>query len=329
MFRLLVNLSFSVTVCSMLFPQTANAWGDIGHQTVAEVAQRFLTPQARKAVEDVLGPEPMAAAAIWPDIVRSDKRFAGFAPYHFVEIPKGFTYATLPHDKHVPKDGMTVLAKYPAIVTNPATSRSEKMIALRYIIHVTGDLHQPLHVGNGLDFGANLCDVVWNDSCTGKKTTTNLHSVWDETLIDFVKQTQKEKEPRKFFGFDAFADLIIATHADVLKNKSEIETAAPEKWLAETQALRETVVYPDAKVYDDEKDREYCVLKGVRNTIDPKVRPEVGREYALKSIPVVETQILKGGLRLAYLLNTIFANVPPVPGKTDLEIINELLVTNF
>ena len=78
-----------LSAASLTFAQNAFAWGNVGHETVAEIAERFISEDTKNFVQKILGPEPLSVAATFPDQVRSDERFKGFAPYHFVEIPDG------------------------------------------------------------------------------------------------------------------------------------------------------------------------------------------------------------------------------------------------
>src|SRR4051812_2098917 len=74
-------------------PRAAYAWGDLGHQAIAEIAERRLDADGRALVFSIVGADPLAYAAIFPDVVRSDGRYmdygTGFADYHFFEIPPG------------------------------------------------------------------------------------------------------------------------------------------------------------------------------------------------------------------------------------------------
>ena len=87
-------------------------------------------------------------------------------------------------------DALTALERFAAIVRNRQKTRDERTLALRFIIHIIGDLHQPLHVGNGIDRGGNDVKVTW----FGEQS--NLHTVWDSKMIDrqglsFTEYTQR------------------------------------------------------------------------------------------------------------------------------------------
>lgn len=127
----------------------------------------------------ILASETMAEASNWPDLMRSDsseswQRTAN--PWHYVTVPGGKTYA----EAGAPPEGdaVTALQRFSATVRDPKASLADKQLALRFIIHIVGDLHQPLHAGNGTDKGGNDARVTFEGR------STNLHSVWDAGLVD-------------------------------------------------------------------------------------------------------------------------------------------------
>ncbi len=182
MFRLLASLFLAAACASPAF-----AWGKIGHRVTAEIADHYLSQPAHDAVTGILGTESMAEAADWPDHMRSnpDNFWRSEAnPWHYVTIPTGQTYA----EAGAPPEGdaVSALAKFRAQVLDPATSPEDKALALRFIIHIIGDLQQPLHAGNGTDRGGNDFLCTWFDE------VTNLHMVWDEKLIQYEELSYTE-----------------------------------------------------------------------------------------------------------------------------------------
>lgn len=322
----------------------AYSWGDVGHQTVAKIAESGLTKEARDFVESILGPEPLTAAAIWPDIVRDDKveyvndkgtrykRYAGFAPYHFVEIPYGKTYEEKQKDDNffALRDGHTILKYAPSEIRDEKRNAVERAILLRYLIHVVGDVHQPLHVGNGLDMGANLCKVKWQSLRDAKASLTDLHSLWDEGLIQYAKEKFLEAAPpggtdKRYFGAEKFANLILEEYKDGSEFDGEklsykdIQSATFQTWFSEAHDLHPKV-YPDRAKFKSPAQRPYCEvldadksgvpIRGpngrtvvVKGSFDESTIPTLDEKYADEVLPVVKVQLLKGGLRLAKILN--------------------------
>ncbi|MFC4347389.1 S1/P1 nuclease [Kordiimonas lipolytica] len=176
MVRVLVAL-FALVV---MMGQAAQAYGPTGHRVIAELASRHLSPEAAAAVKELLGDEFMAEAANWPDEMRSNpdefwRRTA--SPFHYINLPDGETYEE--SVKNPAGDAVTALAAFTATVKDKDAPLAERQKALRFIIHIVGDLHQPLHAGRAEDWGGNRIDVVWFEEMS------NLHKVWDEDLINY------------------------------------------------------------------------------------------------------------------------------------------------
>ena len=305
-----------------LVSSKAFCWGDVGHQTVGELAQRNLTPEARQKIEEIMGAEILQASAIWPDIVRSDSRHRPFADFHFIDVPAGIKYSDIKETEKRPRNAEVVIRKFGAILKDKKKTRDEKMIAIRYLVHVIGDVHQPLHVGNSYDMGANTCVINLKMPHLKEEKLLNLHSLWDEEIIEFIKEDVRQKEiaeakrkkadapQKRFFGASNFADMIVTKHKDILSERSVVEAFDPSVWLQEAADLRNESVYPDRnaklKAPVDEAIRKYCI-----NVKDPtqkgkKIDPvKLDHRYLSEKVNVVERQIYKAGLRLAHFLNAL------------------------
>ena len=214
----------------LLTPGQAWAWGKTGHRVIGQIAEPYLTPAAQTGVKHILGVETMAEASNWPDFMRSDpsdfwQHTAN--PWHYVTVPKGKTYA----DVGAPSEGDagTALRRFSATVRYPKTPLADKQLALRFIIHIVGDLHQPLHAGNGQDKGGNEVHVTF----AGRPT--NLHAVWDSGLIDDEQLSYSE-----------LANWLGAriTSADV----RAWSTPDPQVWIAESAALRDRIYPQDSSL---------------------------------------------------------------------------------
>ena len=175
MTKLLVFLSafifgFSSTAGEVL------RWGQIGHRTTGHIAQQYLTVEAAAEVKRVLGDESLAQVSIWMDEVRSDERFDYMSPWHYVTIPEGKTYENA--DKNEDGDILWAIDKVVTELEKGNLSAEQEAINLKVLVHLVGDLHQPLHVGNRTDRGGNDVKLqwFWQDS--------NLHRVWDSEMID-------------------------------------------------------------------------------------------------------------------------------------------------
>src|SRR4051812_560568 len=166
-----------VAAAAVLIPSPALAWGKTGHRVIAAIADTQLSGLARADVEQILGPgESLDEAANWPDEMRSapDSFWQKTAtPWHYVTL-NGIIYDQAPPEG----DALEALGRFSKTLQDPNSSRADKQLALRFIVHLVGDLHQPLHVGKCCDKGGNDVKVTF----FGKPT--NLHAVWDSALVD-------------------------------------------------------------------------------------------------------------------------------------------------
>ncbi len=312
------------------------AWGDLGHGAVGYIAEKNLSSKARALVFQTIGLEPLAVAAIWADKVRSDKRFDELKPYHFLEIPLGYTLKTLPKELRADCDADTWIQKAPALIVGSTHSPEQKMIFLRYLVHIVGDVHQPLHIGNGVDRGANLCSVKVKDE-QGAVTLSNLHSVWDERTVEHLSGEWRALGGKGYFDDAALGEYILA---DVAKNNPEVTMASanestPFDWYEESRALH-AAVYPDDSPVTDPKERKYCkvidpktglVLTGA---FDQSAVPTIDVVYFGRASKIVKVQIAKAGFRLAGLINKMAEPLAVKPQNPDtaVQVIQGTLLRN-
>lgn len=304
-------LSLALT---LLAAQQVLAWGDLGHSTVGFIAEKNLTPAAKAMLQDILGVEPMAVSAIWPDQVRADDRFKMFAAYHFFEIPQGYSMATMTPEMFADRDARTIIFQGPDKILEAQTSREEKIIWLRYLIHIVGDIHQPLHVGNGLDLGANLCSITWKQSSGVLVEGLNLHSFWDDKLVSSIGDDFNLKNPpppgtKRWIGYAELADILLKDSAGQISMASANQ-ASQNDWYDESRSYHD-LVYPDAQPVKDPADRAYCKLidkkanKIINGKFSPDKIPVLDDAYVHKALPIVKKRIVLAGYRLANLLNTM------------------------
>jgi hypothetical protein len=263
------------------------AWGPTGHRVVAEIAQRHLTRTAQERTATLLHGYSLAEVANWADELRSEPRFDKYKLLHFATVPDGI--ASYRDSKKEPCGDLVAaidaiaaflktgsrqdLFKVRALTDlsdgsgkgacNPQqTEPINPDTALRLLVHFMGDLHQPLHVG-GTDRGGNAVSVNWM-----KRWQTNLHSVWDDEMVDFERLDYNE--------FARFLDH--ASEADIAR----LQTGDTTAWADESVAMRrELYIFPDGP---------HVVSYGYTSAQRARMRE----------------QLLKGGLRLASVINRIF-----------------------
>lgn len=178
----------SIIFLMFLTPFTAGAWSMIGHRIVGQIAENHLTGKAKKAVLNILGTESLAMASNWGDFIKSDSNFDSLYNWHFVNLPAGlnkegvFSYLETEKEPNVYNKSLEMIR----ILKNKQSSADQKRFALRMLVHMVGDLNQPMHTARKEDLGGNKVYVTW----FGEKS--NLHRVWDDQLIDYQKLSYTE-----------------------------------------------------------------------------------------------------------------------------------------
>jgi hypothetical protein len=161
-----------IFLATALFP-----WGIRGHRIVARIAENHLTENARKKVNKLLAEDTLPKVANEPDSFRSDSKWKCAAPFHYVSIEDKENY--LSAGKNAKGDIVRALFYFEDVLRNKKSTPAMKTVALKWLVHLVGDLHQPLHVGRACDRGGNSTEVGWF------KAKTNLHKVWDVELINY------------------------------------------------------------------------------------------------------------------------------------------------
>lgn len=238
----------------------ARRWGQSGHRATGYIAAELLTDNAAAEVHRVLHGDSMAEASTWMDEVRSDPDFRFMSPWHYCTIPPGMTY----EEAGTPEEGdiLWAIDKMVTELKSGDLDADQEAINLKVLIHLVGDLHQPLHVGNGTDRGGNDVRVEWF------RNSSNLHRVWDSEMIDSRQHDGRELAD---FSDDQLTEELI----------EEWQSTNWIDWAYESQALLD-------QVYDFEGDR-------------------LSYEYMYLNFETVEQRIVQAGVRLAGLINEIYA----------------------
>jgi hypothetical protein len=175
--RATVKLLFSV--CSLLGPVAAAAWGPTGHRIVGLIAESRLCPETRRYLEPLLDGATLANAGVWADVIRSDPAWAHTKPWHYINVGDIESIATASRE-HSP-NVLSAMADAERQLANRKLPREARAQALRFFIHLLADVHQPLHVGRAEDRGGNDIEVM-----IFGRTRRTLHALWDaEFLLDW------------------------------------------------------------------------------------------------------------------------------------------------
>lgn len=265
----------------LLAPRPAMAWWDMGHTTIARIAQANVAPKTRAAIAALLRHAPdlatpgcpvnsMAAASVWPDCIKTlGDRFSYQYSWHYQNIS-----ICQPYDVKVAcPDGNCVTAQIDRnfrLLKDRKLPARERLMALAFLVHFVGDLHQPLHGADKGDLGGNRQRADYGDYAPEK---LNLHTIWDGWL----------------------AERAITTPPPLVRRYSAAERAAmagggTEDWSRESWVLSRDMAYGLALGGDP------CAQH------EPK-RGKLDQGAIEKLVPVVREQVEKAGLRLARLLD--------------------------
>jgi hypothetical protein len=255
----------TLLVATALFiSQHAFSWGVIGHRTSAEIAQQHLSKKAKKELRKLTGKETLAWWSNWPDFVKSDSTWNQASPWHYVDLPGHLEKEKFMEDlKKLP--GKNLYTQIPAMIAeikDKTLSIERRRTALYFLIHLVGDLHQPLHVGREEDSGGNKIVVYWFE----KKT--NLHSLWDSMLIEFQQ-----------YSYSEYARLLDIAEPEKVK---AWQSGSLEDWFYESHVLADAIYNASPN------------------------EAKLGYKYNFQFQKTLDEQLLKGGIRLAALLNKAF-----------------------
>ncbi|MGW9685662.1 S1/P1 nuclease [Flagellimonas sp. 2504JD1-5] len=239
---------------------SANYWGKTGHRVTGHIAQNHLTGKAKRALNDLLDGHSLAFVSTFADEIKADRSFSKFFAWHFVNYPLDVRYEDSEKSKH--GDLITGIEECTRIVKDKNRSREDRVFYLKMLIHLIGDLHQPMHASRAEDKGGNDIQVQWFGE------GTNLHRVWDKNLIVSYGMTYTE----------------LADELDQVsrKERKKIQEGTIYDWVQESHEICGEI-YGSAKVGE-----------------------KLGYQYSYKYNKVLFSQLQKGGLRLAKVLNDLF-----------------------
>lgn len=246
-------------------PFCSFGWGVLGHRIVGQVANSYLTLKARAEIKKILGNESIAIASNWADFIKSDSSYNYISSWHYIDLDSGLTKDEV--ETYLKNDTTAdVYTKINFLINELKKSNlpmEKKRMDLKLLIHFVGDVHQPFHVGHRNDMGGNKIRVSWFNA------STNLHSLWDDKLIDFQQLSYTE-------------------YTDVINHTTPTQRLAWQKqpiseWVIESYQIAE-------KLYSEIKQPD----------------PKLSYRYNYDHIQLLNEQLLKAGVRLAGLLNQLF-----------------------
>jgi len=224
-----IGLIISTVIIFLLFPTTTKAadWGKTGHRIVGEIAERQLTDEVKEIVYDLLDGESLASVSTWADEMRSNPEFDKYGKWHYVNLPLDKEYTEV---EHTQANVVTSIERAILILKSKTVHRKLKKFYLKYLVHLVGDLHQPMHTGRYEDYGGSKIRIKFKGR-KGQETNTNLHVLWDTNLIDDFKMSYTEwsthlenKNRKTNVEFKNTVDWVYESHQhakDIYKNTPE------------------------------------------------------------------------------------------------------------
>lgn len=252
---------FIITVALLGASIAAFGWGQKGHDTVAFIAENHLTETTRAAVDSILDGKSPVYWANWLDNASHTPEYAYTKTWHYKNVDADRTYDDMPANPA--GDAVTAIKQQIEKLSDPATTKAEAALALKILIHVTGDMHQPMHMGHATDLGGNRVKLKYFNR------DKNLHGIWDTDLLESAHRWSYTEWQQQL---------------DRLNDVDEALTVqgSVDDWARETMEITR-------RCYD---------------FFQPGIN--VSYNQIAYWAPTIEQQLLRGGLRLAHLLNTIY-----------------------
>jgi hypothetical protein len=311
--------SLAVLFAISVTAPAAQAWGCKGHQTVALIAEKHLTPEAKQMLLALLNAnpvdpklkrycggavgDPLADASTWPDDIRGERKNG---PWHYIDIPRGAPRG--PIEGFCASEGCVTraIAEQVAILKDKNADGAKRADAARYVIHFVGDLHQPLHATTNDDEGGNCVPAKYfrrKAHETGHGFSPNLHGLWDTAIPE---RDMEGADPAEY------ADTLVENFSADIEGwqKAGIHV---DDWAWESHEQAEATVYgwlspkiaiePNVPVHSCSDD----------NNIGQRLLQQhitAGEAYQDKAGPVVERRIAQAGVRLAMILNEAAKTAP-------------------
>lgn len=269
-----------------LLPALALAWGEQGHRITGQVARSLLTPQAMAGVKALLGNTDLAAASLYLDQhkLELNNRIPGSRLWHYDDRP--VCDAKAPKAEWCPNGNcasVQIVRHYRALIDAHA-GKDEKRLAVQALVHLVGDVHQPLHASDHDDRGGNDVHVHFTLPKGGRRSI-DLHSAWDTIFLQSAFDTVDDRKIAQA--------LLKATDAVQIK---AWQKGSADSWLKESYGIANELAYGQLPGFQ-------CSAE------DFAEQPlDLDAAYVARARELIPVQLVKAGARIAYLLNRAFAD---------------------
>ena len=278
-----------------LFALTTHAfgWGPQGHRVVGDIAERYLTPKTQAQVSELLGSDRLAdgepsgrrtlgEVATWADEIKDFDWGKRRTSWHYDDIALcgSADYARYCRGGRC---ASAQLARQIEILGDPRARLRARNEALKWVVHLIGDIHQPLHAADRGDRGGNRVQVsFFGERENPPYGSLNLHAIWDMQMVSRLVADRGGERA-----------LVSAPIAET--DRRAWERGSVSDWIAESHALALDRVYAPLPVAASCGDRITGVVA-------------IDQSYYANAAPVIDIQIRKAGVRLARVLNEVLGS---------------------
>lgn len=317
--RYLALLSFALSM-----PAAAWAWGCDGHQAVALIAWKQLGLSAKKGIDGLLEANPIdpqlrrfcapaglpaiAEVSTWADDYRGTEAGRATGPWHYVDIPANLRSAGDP-DAYCAEGCVTRAIEEQLKILKSDAEPAKRAMALRFLIHFVGDLHQPLHAADNNDHGGNCVPIFFFDitpqTATGREASgsynPNLHGIWDSAML-------RDHMAHRDWTVEQLAEHLASQYGSRMDAWTKAP-ADPRAWAVESWGLAKRFVYGELPVfvrYEEPVKTETCDADNHIGQRMYALHEVVNSRYENLSNHLIEEQLAKAGARLAKLLGSVF-----------------------
>jgi hypothetical protein len=309
-----------LAVAIVSLPARARAWGCEGHQVIALLAEKHLSPHALAKIKQILSDSPidpslnryckeggidaMADAATWADDFRAQHPETG--PWHYIDIPRGTTQRDIQKFCDPKESCVTrAIADQLAILRSADSDPRKRADALRFLIHFVGDLHQPLHAMTNNDQGGNCVPVAFFEALPQPRNpqtesyAPNLHGVWDANIL--ARSTPGKTVDQVASDLDQSFRSRIA--------RWQKGSANVDEWAWESYQLAAKKVYGKLPVRIPVEVPHPIASCADDNHVSArmlKLSERLAEPYQNMAAPIVRERLAHAGARLASLLNGLW-----------------------
>jgi hypothetical protein len=268
-------LSFALTLCAAVVPAAAHAWSAPGHRIVGLVAEQYLDGDTRRELYRLAGDESLAQIGLWMDENRDRLKteWPGSDRWHYDNRP--VCEPAVPVAAQCSRGDCPTAAveRHLQVLADRDAPREQRLDALRVIVHVIGDVHQPLHSGDNRDRGGNDLNVDMGP----QREPRTLHGYWDRQLVDVAMDGRSER---------AFARQLAREHR---RQARSLQAGGMTDWMQES--------------YEIARDFAYGRVPSFACGQKPPFVVRLPDDYRTEGAKIARERLARAGIRLAGVLN--------------------------